>query len=153
MPIESSQYFIILFRVNQVFTFYHFIVFYCLLNVKQLPPSEEKMPPAFPSFFPPSLPPATVDGTVFPTGGTGLSTGHHSRYRPPHRPPSTVPAFPRPPSTVPSSPPATVDGTHRRRWVICIVQVWPQIILPQCFISGAHSELRYFKITLMFVTL
>ena len=25
MPIESSQYFIILFRVNQVFTFYHFI--------------------------------------------------------------------------------------------------------------------------------
>ena len=27
MPIESSQYFIILFRVNQVFTFYHFIDF------------------------------------------------------------------------------------------------------------------------------
>ena len=26
MPIESSQYFIILFRVNQVFTFYHFII-------------------------------------------------------------------------------------------------------------------------------
>ena len=26
MPIESSQYFIILFRVNQVFTFYHFIM-------------------------------------------------------------------------------------------------------------------------------
>ena len=26
MPIESFQYFIILFRVNQVFTFYHFIV-------------------------------------------------------------------------------------------------------------------------------
>ena len=26
MPIESYQYFIILFRVNQVFTFYHFIV-------------------------------------------------------------------------------------------------------------------------------
>ena len=25
MPIESFQYFIILFRVNQVFTFYHFI--------------------------------------------------------------------------------------------------------------------------------
>ena len=25
MPIECSQYFIILFRVNQVFTFYHFI--------------------------------------------------------------------------------------------------------------------------------
>ena len=25
MPIESSQYIIILFRVNQVFTFYHFI--------------------------------------------------------------------------------------------------------------------------------
>ena len=27
MPIDSSQYFNILFRVNQVFTFYHFIVF------------------------------------------------------------------------------------------------------------------------------
>ena len=27
MPIESSQYFIILFRVNQVFTFYHFIAY------------------------------------------------------------------------------------------------------------------------------
>ena len=26
MPIESSQYFIILFRVNQALTFYHFIV-------------------------------------------------------------------------------------------------------------------------------
>ena len=28
MPIESSQYFIILFRVNQVFTFYHFIGYF-----------------------------------------------------------------------------------------------------------------------------
>ena len=28
MPIESSQYFIILFRVNQVFTFYHFIIIF-----------------------------------------------------------------------------------------------------------------------------
>ena len=26
MPIESSQYFIILFRVNKVFTFYHIII-------------------------------------------------------------------------------------------------------------------------------
>ena len=33
MPIESFQYFIILFRVNQVFTFYHFIVSkYMLVN-------------------------------------------------------------------------------------------------------------------------
>ena len=29
MPIESFQYFIILFRVNQVFTFYHFITMKC----------------------------------------------------------------------------------------------------------------------------
>ena len=33
MHIESSQYFIILFRVNQVFTFYHFIIFIlCLIS-------------------------------------------------------------------------------------------------------------------------
>ena len=32
MPIESFQYFIILFRVNKVFTFYHFINNLCLLN-------------------------------------------------------------------------------------------------------------------------
>ena len=32
MPIESFQYFIILFRVNQVFTFYHFIVTVNIVN-------------------------------------------------------------------------------------------------------------------------
>ena len=33
MPIESFQYFIILFRVNQVFTFYHFIILNCILII------------------------------------------------------------------------------------------------------------------------
>ena len=36
MPIESSQYFIILFRVNQVFTFYHFIIPYGIRQEKSI---------------------------------------------------------------------------------------------------------------------
>ena len=38
MPIESSQYFIILFRVNQVFTFYHFIIFLLFTTFTHLDP-------------------------------------------------------------------------------------------------------------------
>ena len=34
MPIDSSQYFIILFRINQVFTSYHFIMYYIILYLK-----------------------------------------------------------------------------------------------------------------------
>ena len=37
MPIESFQYFIILFRVNQVFTFYHFIVAGLFITYKKSP--------------------------------------------------------------------------------------------------------------------
>ena len=36
MPIESSQYYIILYRVNQVFTFYHFIMIYIADSIIQL---------------------------------------------------------------------------------------------------------------------
>ena len=36
MPIESFQYFIILFRVNQVFTFYHFIVAGLFITYKKV---------------------------------------------------------------------------------------------------------------------
>ena len=36
MPIESFQYFIILFRVNQVFTFYHFIPALTIITIVKI---------------------------------------------------------------------------------------------------------------------